>query len=407
MKLAFRIALKFLYRRNSCWPSFTAIASVIGVAVGVAAFLVITTVFNSTEAQLRQTLIAANPHLVIYSFPAGIPDARDYLARISSLLGDDMERGGVFEYTEGIFGRDIRTATAVVRAIEGRKSANAPELERVITPQGVLEIFESSTNSNGTFMPVILGKGLALKLDAKVDDEVSFTSARADGTQFATRLRVVGILALGLASYDDRLALMGFTHASSLWGKPGFARGLEFRLQHPERAWTIAAKLQPTTSFLVQPWQKVHQGLFDQIERDGRSIKFIVGIITLVAAFNILTTLTMNVFDRSRQIAVLRSVGATRALVLKSFVAMGVILGGVGGLVGSLLGLLVLRAFEGFELGELKAVYFLERIPVEYDWVLVVQALGFAVILSFVSSLYPALRAVRTSPLHGIRREYL
>ncbi len=407
MKLAFRIALKFLHRRNSCWPSFTAIASVIGVAVGVAAFLVITTVFNSTEAQLRQTLIAANPHLVIYSFPAGIPDARDYLARMTTRLGDDMERGAVFEYTEGIFGRGLRTATAVVRAIEGRKSANAPELELVIKPSGVLEALESSAVSKGAFSPVILGKGLALKLDAKIGDEVSFTSARADGSQFATRLRVVGILALGLASYDDRLALMGFSHASLLWGKSGFARGLEFRLQHPERAWTIAEKLQPSTSFLVQPWQKVHQGLFDQIERDGRSIKFIVGIITLVAAFNILTTLTMNVFDRARQIAILRSVGATRTLVLQAFVAMGVILGSVGGLLGAGLGLLVLRIFEGFELGELKAVYFLERIPVEYDWMLVIQALGLAVCLSFVSSLYPALRAVRTSPLHGIRREYL
>jgi lipoprotein-releasing system permease protein len=131
-----------------------------------------------------------------------------------------------------------------------------------------------------------------------------------------------------------------------------------------------------------------------------------VGIITLVAAFNILTVLTINVFDRARQIAILRSVGATRALILKSFVSMGLVLGCVGGFLGVALGFAALKLFQGFDLGELKTVYFLERIPVYYDWVLVGQALGLAVCLSFVSSLYPAWRAVRTSPLHGFRREY-
>jgi lipoprotein-releasing system permease protein len=408
LHLVFQVAAKFLRRRNSLWPSFTAWASLAGVALGVSSFLVVITVFSSFETELRRALVAANPHLVVYNFPAGIRDALDFQTRMNARIGKSLVSSGLFEYTEGILSREMLTAAAVVRGVEGMRSANAPELAPLVRPKGAFSLL-NEPSALGPFdapVNVVVASGVALKVNAQVGDEVVFTTAGRDGKQISIRLRVVGTFTLGLAGYDERLMFMNFQDAVALWGKGGYARGVEFRIQNPQNAIAMAQKIQPDTPYLVQPWQKLHQSLFDQIERDGRSVKLVVAIITLVAVFNILTTLTVNVVDRARQIALLRSIGATRALVLKVFMLMGLLLGLGGGVLGVGLGLLILRVFQTFEMGDLKSIYFLEKIPVTYDWMLILQAVGLAIVLSFVSSLYPAWKAVRTSPLHGFRPEY-
>jgi lipoprotein-releasing system permease protein len=408
LRLAIRVAFKFLRRRNSLWPSFTALASVVGVAFGVCAFLVVITVLNSFRLELRRALVVANPHLVIYSAPEPIPDAADYRLRMNARIEKNLESSALFEYTEGILSHASRTATVVVRGVEGMRSANAKEIAPIVEPAGAFAILDepSAEPAVGGRVSVVVARGLALKLGAKLGDEVLLTTAGRDGRQLSAYLRIAGVFTLGISGYDERLAFVNFHDAVSLWGKKSTARGIEFRLKNPEFALPIATRLQADTPFAVQPWQKLHQSLFDQIERDGRSVQLVVGIITLVAAFNILTTLTVNVVDRARQIAVLRSVGATRRFVLRVFVFMGVFLGFVGGIVGVLLGFVVLRIFQNVELGDLKSIYFLEKIPVTHEPSLILQALGLALVLSFVSSLYPAWKAVRTSPLHGFRPEY-
>ena len=129
----------------------------------------------------------------------------------------------------------------------------------------------------------------------------------------------------------------------------------------------------------------------------------IVLIITLVAAFNIIVTLSLAVVDRTKQISILRSLGANRRFVIGVFVSMGGILGALGAGLGIVLGLLVLRLFQGFELGELQAYYFLERIPVQYDLNLMLSSFFVAFALSFFSALYPAWKATLVVPLAGLK----
>ena len=155
--------------------------------------------------------------------------------------------------------------------------------------------------------------------------------------------------------------------------------------------------------FTIQAWQEIDRSLFQQIERDGLAIKLIVLIIALVASFNIIVTLSLSVLDRSKQISILRCTGATRGFIVRIFVAQGVTLGILGSIVGICLGLIVLRIFSGVDIGDLKAFYFLEKIPVEYDVPLVFFAIAVALGLSFLSALYPAYRATRVSPLQGLR----
>lgn len=410
MQIVRRIATTFIRKKNSKLPSFTALVSVLGISFGVAAFLVVVTVFNSFEGELKSILFAANPNLVLYKFPGGIPNAREAMKSIASEIDAPFERMSLFEYNDSLLSKENRTATAILRAIEGEKSANAEELDKSIEPKGALKHLnneESVLNKTPTgIAPIIVGRGLALKLGAKIGDELSLTSA-SFGSQSGNRyqkLKIVGLLSVGLAQYDERLALLGFEDGVKLFGAPGTAKGIEIRFKDPSIALQVSQKLQKTTPYTVRAWQEIDKGLFEQIERDGGAIKLIVLIITLVAGFNIIVTLSLSVVDRAKQIAVLRSLGATRQLIVKIFIQLGLILGTVGAFLGLILGLVILKIFSNIDLGELKAFYWLDKVPVHYDPVLMLMAFGVAVLLSFVSALYPAWKATRVSPLFGLKK---
>jgi lipoprotein-releasing system permease protein len=436
LNLAFQMALSFMRRRNSRLPSFTAIVSVLGVSFGVAAFLVVVTVFNSFENQLRHILLAANPNLVVFKLPAGIPYADKYREELAKLISKPYQSIALFEYNEVVLSKGDRTAAVVLRGIQGEESASGPDLARTIQPAGALatlnddvSVFRSlstretdlpaedspaaagasplpSMNSSALKLPsLILGKGLALKLDAKVGDVVTFASNALSGGRQSKlqRFTVTGLLSVGLAQYDEKLTLVNFYDAAHLFGEPGFAKGIEVRFKDPTDALAVSQELAPRIPYSVRAWQEIDRGLFEQIDRDGTAIKVIVLIITFVAGFNIIVTLSLSVIDRARQISLLRALGARRGFIVRVFVFMGAVLGFVGALCGVLLGLAILRVFSGFELGELQAYYFLERIPVEYDPALILGAFGVAFLLSFLSALYPAWRATLVSPLNGLK----
>ncbi len=424
MRIGSKIAMKFLKKPGSALPSFTAVVSVLGVAVGVAAFIVVVTVFNSFEAQLRDTLLGANPNLVVHNFPRDIPDARLFQEDLEKRLGKDLKKTSLFEYNEVLLSREGQTATVIVKAIEGKRAASAEELRRFLDPPEAIDALDStpsqitgsekgyvesdldkSGTGEGVLPPVILGRGLALKLKASVGDTVSLSSGTFG---FASRhtfqeLRVVGVLAIGLAQYDEKLAFIGFRDGVALFGRKGAAKGVEVTLKDPSEAQKVADRLDAEVPYQLRPWQEIDRSLFRQIKRDGQAVRLIVLIITLVAAFNIIVTLTLSVVDRSKQIATLRSLGARRLDIVQVFVIIGSVLGSFGAGLGVVLSIVVLELFAGFELGELKAFYFVDRIPVDYDPVLMGVAFGAAVVLSFVSAFYPAYKATRVSPLLGLK----
>ncbi len=434
-KLIFRIAFQFMRRRNSNIPSFSAAVSVVGVSLGVAAFLVVVTVFNSFEDELKNILLAANPNVVVYSLPNGIPDASELAQKIQKTHADDVERVSRFQYSEALLSFGSQTATAVIRGIEGTDASTADKLSRFVQPTDAIsslnvhalkplrENILPEDGQEGDFKPdpltqagqnsalpsLVVGKGLALRLNASLGDVVTLITSSGrgrDGAQSSSRyqqFKVSGIMNVGLAQYDDRIAFLNFHDGVRLFGISGWATGLEIRVKDPNKALDLAKTLRKSFPYRIQAWQEIDKSLFEQIDRDGLAIKLIVLIIALVAAFNIIVTLSLSVLDRSKQIAILRSTGATRLFIVRVFVAQGVTLGMVGSIVGVGLGLLVLKIFSGFDIGDLKAFYFLEKIPVQYDLPLIFFAVIVALGLSFVSALYPAYRATRVSPLLGLR----
>jgi lipoprotein-releasing system permease protein len=413
MNLEARLALSFIRRPGARVPGFTSLVSMVGVAVGVAAFVVVVTVFNSFERELKETLLGANPNLVVHDFPRPIPRVDEVVAQVKELLGPNLKAVSRFEYNESLLNLEDRSVTAVIKAIEGTRAASSRDLSQFIEPPSALGLLSglhvrpgpSAEQQSAPLPPIILGKTLAGNLGARVGGHVFLnTGTFGFGSRNVyQKFAVVGLMKVGLAQYDEKVAFISFEDGVALFGQQGSARGIEVSLVDPDQAERLAAELDGKLPYKLRPWQEIDQSLFRQIERDGQSVRLIVLIITFVAAFNIIVTLTLSVVDRSRQIATLRSLGASRYEIIKVFLIVGGFLGLIGSALGIVLAVVLLQVFSRFELGELKAFYFVDRIPVHYDPMLMLAAFGAAVSLALVSALYPAFKATKVSPLVGLK----
>lgn len=421
MLLTIKLALHFICKKNSKLPSFTSLASVLGVAFGVTAFLVVVTILNSFQQEMKHVISSINPNLVVF-LPNGIDNVSAFEKQIPNLLQEPVKKVSPWIYQESILALGHHTKAAYIRAIAGTQSASAAKLEPLIEPQGALAsldvaspLLSASGNLNApvkgkneeSLLPhVILGRGLANTIEAQVGQVVTLMTFQKKGISTSIRynqMLVTGLLNTGIAQYDESFVFMSYQDGAKLFGKPNWASGVEIALQQPDRALDIAQHLKETTDYNAIAWQQIDAALFTQIERDSTAIKLIIFIISLVAGFNVIVTLSLTVMDRSAHIALLRSLGAPKKLVLSTFVASGVFLSVVGALLGLGLGFIVLKLFSGIHLGELQKFYYLEKIPVEFDFALALLAFLTAVGLAFLGSLYPAWRAARVSPLVGIK----
>ncbi|WP_158998032.1 FtsX-like permease family protein [Pigmentibacter ruber] len=417
MNLLVRLSLNFLCKKNSKKLSFTSLVSIVGICFGLSAFLVVITVLNSFQNELKNIISSVNPNVTIYS-PAGVTNPSKLIKELEEFIPAKVEKMSSFVYHESILSSGKETATVYIRAIEGTNSASAVHLNKYLYPENALNTLNVSsplinkdrnTLSEGKLLEqlphVILGKGLADSLEVKIGSVVTLMSFTSEYKKVGIRynkLFVTGIMNSGLSEFDKKQVLMNYQDGVKLFGVDNWASGIEINLKNPDEAIIVANKLNIDLPYNVIAWQEIHAGLFEQIKRDGTAIKLIVLIISFVAGFNIVVTLGLTVMNRAKQIAILRALGAKKSLVISSFVMSGVILGLLGSTLGVVTGLGILKIFSGLSLGDFQKFYNIERIPVHIDVTLIVFAFFTSLILSFVGALYPAWKASKVSPMLGI-----
>ncbi len=421
VNLLFRLALNFICKKNSKMLSFTSLVSIIGISFGVAAFLVVLTVLNSFQSEIKNVISSVNPNLIIYS-PSGISNPTKFEKKLQTLIPVPVEMMSRFIFQESVMGLGRQTSAVYIRAIEGTKSSFAKDLNRYIKPYGALKTIDIPSklidNSRNTLEPgkksdrlphVILGKELAENLDAKIGSAVTLMTFGSEKNTLGVRynkLYVSGIINTGLSEYDKKQVIMNFEDGVKLFGIESWASGIEIRLNDPEQALMVSKKLNQEIpyNYNIVAWQQIDTGLFEQIDRDGTTIKLIVLIISFVAGFNIIVTLSLTVMDRSKQISLLRALGAKKTLVISTFVYSGVILGTLGSTLGVASGLIILKIFSGIPLGDFQKFYYLDKIPVQIDTQLIIIAFLTSIFLSFIGALYPAWKASRVSPMYGLNQ---
>ncbi len=406
------IAFRYLRpRRKEGFVSVIAGFSLLGIALGVGTLIVVMAVMNGFRQELLERILGLNGHIGIYSQQDR--HVTHYDALVEQLRGVE----GVVHVAPLVEGQVMASANGIARGamVHGLRPADfaaRPILADSIT-QGHLTDFHGRDS-------VIIGTRLAEAMGLRVHDPVTLISPQMNRTAFgaAPRLRayrVAAIFEVGMYEYDSSFIFMPL-EAAQIYFKTGPAAvtGLEVVTTDPveidQAAQRLGGVLGP--QYRILSWQQANSGFFNAIQVERNVMFLILTLIILVAAFNIVSSMIMLVKDKSMDIAVLRSLGATRGSVLRIFILSGATIGVVGTALGFTAGLAfaeniesIRRWLEMFTGGDLFSaeIYFLSRLPAVVDPVEVAVVTGMGLGLSFLATLYPAWRAATLDPVEVLR----
>jgi lipoprotein-releasing system permease protein len=405
------IAARYVHsRRRRGFISFISLASMLGIALGVAALIVILSVMNGFETELRTRLLSMTDH-------ASVTASRDGIEAWETLAG---ELGGLpnvaavspFVNVEAMIGAAGRLRPVLIRGILPGDDTNALDVERFLRVGGL-----ETLQPGGQRM--IVGRVLALSLGVDVGSRLNVLVPEFTERGITPRLRsfvVSGIFEAGIQDHDANLALIHLSDASGISGLAGRPEGLGIRLVDPLDVGRLAAGvgglLTPELSY--SDWTVENRNYFRAIRIEKTMMTVLLLMIVAVAAFNIVASLVMLVTDKERDIAILRTYGLEPKRVARIFMLQGSAIGAVGTMAGVALGLMLafnvesivpwLEATFNFQImpGD---VYYVTEIPSEVQWLDVVVTPTLALLVSMLATLYPARRAAAIAPAEALRYE--
>jgi lipoprotein-releasing system permease protein len=406
------IALRYLRaRRKEAFVSVISLISLIGIALGVATLIIVMSVMGGFRHQIVKSLLGFNGHVLVQAVGRPLTGYDAVTARLAHVPG-------VTWAAPIIDGQVMATAAGanpvgvVARAMRASDLKSLTEVSSTLSP-GALDNF----NGQG----VILGAGLADKLGLRAGDRITLISPNGDETPFGTTLRdktytVAGTFKVGNALYDANFVFMPLDEAQAYFGYGDGVTVISVRLRNPDDDYALMPALAraagPGTR--LQPWQNINRAYLEVIEVERNVMGLILTLFILVTALNILSGLVMLVKDKSADIAILRTMGASRGAIMRVFLIAGMSVGIAGTLLGLLLGVLFclniesirqgLQSLIGIQLFD-QTFYFLARMPADLDPVEVGFALGLALFFTFVATLYPSWRAARLDPVEALRYE--
>ena len=402
-------------RKGERFVSIIAIFSLVGIALGVATLIIVMSVMNGFRAELLSRILGLDGDLGIYAVGPPLRDFDAIAAKVRGLPGVTGaipvvegqalltgERGGAFGgLVRGVREADLRALRVVGDNIRA----------------GSLD------NFNGDDAAAI-GVGLAQRLGIGVGGRVTVVSPQGQATAFGTvpRIRaytVVALFSVGFNEADTSFVFLPLAAAQVYFKAPDAATQIEvFARDHDQvaginQAIRVALRDMPQQARIID-WTQSNNSLFDAVQVERNVMFLILTLIILVAAFNVVSSLIMMVKDKTRDIAVLRTIGAGSGAVLRIFLMCGAFVGVAGTVIGAVIGILfclniesIRHALEGLTGTNLfnPEVYFLSKLPAVLDWREVTQVIAMALALSLLATIYPSWRAARTDPVEALRHE--
>jgi lipoprotein-releasing system permease protein len=405
------IAARYLRakRREAVIGVITAI-SIIGVAAGVASLIIALAINNGFRQDLQARLLGSTPHVSIMKIEnSAIEGWEQKLAELEKAPHVVAAAPSIYEQV--LVSRGARAKGVILKGIDPARERKVSKLLDNV-PLGSTKALDPA-GSEEAYAPIILGKDLANDLGATVDSVILVTSPQGELTPFGlvpkyVRFRVVGIFQSGFYDYDTTWAFTRLTDAQKLFGLGDVVSVLEFKLDDLNRAHEVGEELQQRAGrgFEATTWMDQNRALFRALRLE-RVVTFItIGLIVLVAALNILISLIMMVMEKTKDIAVLMSMGARRGQIRRIFIAQGVLIGVIGTLLGLVLGYIGSWAGGHYKLVSLSAeVYSIDYVPFAARAVDGIAVAVVAVLISFVATIYPSYAASRILPAEALRYE--
>jgi len=408
------IARKYFWaQRRSLSTGLIALFSAAGVTVGTWLLIFVLSAINGFEHEVKKQLIGKDAHIEVTKYQyAPIWNYDSLLEKTRSF--PSVVSAAPFIMSKTIISRHKNQDGIVVYGIDSAASLKVIGLPNTIT-HGKFQFGGLKDSSGKAFPGIILGYALAARLGADVGDKIflaDFTGAGELGAGgFAPKISVFLVSATfesGMYQYDESLAYVSLEEAQKLFGMGHAVTGLQLRVQDPYASMGVAHSLEDSLGFPYRAldWQAKNYTLIKWMSYEKVLVGLALGIIIIIAAFNIISSLVMAVNDKVREIGILRAMGATRASILRIFMLEGMLIGLVGSLAGTALGLFSYWLQSRFGLIQLPGdVYFVTVLPVELHLADVLSVLIVTNLLCGLATILPALKAARHDPVEAIRHE--
>ena len=413
MSYEWAIATRYLSAaRRRGFVSFVAFMSVMGLMLGVAVLIVVLSVMNGFERELRSRILSVTPHATLSAVDGPMQDWRKAQQTAAALPG--VLAAVPYVESQAMVAQHQRVLGVSVRGIDPRATLANDGLVRRMQRGSLADL------TTGGFR-IVLGEALANDLGAHLGDRIIVMAPQATATPGGVmpRMRhfeVSGIFASGMYEFDRGLALVNLQDAARLYQLGDAMSGVRLTLKDPYQAAGVVRQLALALGggFYVSDWTRNHASFFRSIELTKSMMFVILLLLVGVAAFNIVATLVMIVKEKQQDIAILRTLGAGPRNVLVTFALQGIFIGLAGTLLGALLGVLLAHNLEmlvhalervvGTTFMDAK-VYLMSDLPAYVEWRDVLQVCGVAFVLCALATLYPAWRASRTLPAQALRNE--
>jgi lipoprotein-releasing system permease protein len=395
--------------RENRFFSWISILSITGLAIGVAALIVVLSVIDGFEHELRVRFLHVNAHIMAYRYPGGLADPEVWGENLKKEFPKDIAGVSPFIHYETMARHGSITHGVIIRGTEPKVREKVQPIAQLIKPRNAWDMLQEENDlmkeSPGTLRvpKIIVGTGLLGILDAKVGDEIPLIPpGGVDDTGFNS-FKIVGVYNSGLQHYDDRLILMSLETARSFFQMGKTVTGLEIGLFDPMKSLVMKDKLDTKFNLTFKEWQSFNSSLFEAMEKERQVIALIVALVVLVAAFNILTTIFVSVSQKQRDISIMKALGATNGQVVRLFVNQSMYIGVIGSIIGVILAFGISKALETYQFIDLPDPYFLKTLPVHYSPAVYAVISGAAIVLCAVAGLYPSIIAARVKPTDGFR----
>lgn len=410
MSFEWFVAWRYLRaRRKTRFISIITIISVVGVAVGVMALTVVLGVMNGFEEEIHRRIIGINAHVILLKY--GAEPIRDFQTIIGiAETVPEVVAAAPFTYSKGVIKGYERSDGAVIRGADLESEARVTDIMENIEPR-----LETLASEPGAIPLMIIGDELALRLRVAIGDTVALSSpfdyvVTPMGVMTSvSQFRVAGLYSSGMYEYDQQLVYIDLPVAQRLFGMGDGVTGIEIRVDDPWRAPEVGSAVVEAVGgfpYRANNWIYLNRNLFTWMRTEKKVMFWILSLIIMVAAFNIASTLIMVVMEKTKDIGVMKSMGATARSILRIFIAEGLVIGVLGMLIGSISGFVLASLLDRYEFISLPGdVYPVETLPVLMKLSDFVIVAGAAVLISFLAALYPAWKAARLAPVEAIRNE--
>jgi len=411
MKIPYEIFVSLRYlktKKRYGTVSLNTFISIAGVVIGVATSIITLAVMTGFQGYFRDKILSAMPHIVVMEYTGtGVRDQKALQEKVEKIA--HVTATTPFIYAQSMLTTKDRMQGVVVRGIDPKTEGRVTDLEKNMT-SGKLAGLE---NVDGKQPSIIIGEDLARKLGVSVGETVTMVNPLGEETSLGVipkmkKFTLVGLFDAGMYDYNTMFVYMSLSAAQNFFEMPGRVSGVQARVDEIYQAGTIASAIQASVGypFYTRNWMEMNKNFFSALLLEKIGMSLILVVIIIVASFNIIGTLTMIVMEKSREIAILKSMGAPGRSIMRIFMFAGLAIGCVGTLIGAVIGYGAVTIITRTDVISLpKDVYQVSHLPLSISGFDMLAISLTAIGISFIATLYPSWQASKQDPVEVLRYE--